>query len=978
MSSSCDSDDNDYEWDDITPSLQDQIFDELDSQDTENEQGLSLDLPDSRAAFDVFLDQLLQIPFKNKPIDQEKKIPLSEIPVNQQHHRASTTDEKSKSQRVLDSQEDPAIWGDIDADLLSDIELNAQRQKDITNASPPLFSGFSTASGKTLKPPSKEALQKAMDSLRDEHPKLENDPHPQIESLSAMKGFQTASGKALKPTSEASRKKALRLFEDMDEQEKPSPQLTGFRTASNKPLKEPSEESKLNAAKMLQDLEEDQPKGIKRPAEQPLSTVDKYENVLQQFGGFRKGHSEQAFNVSEQSKKRALGLFETDSVVPTNDQQAQYSVTSSPKSQTNTPDISSPVSTKSPSPPVQQKTPSILKRNKRIPAIQKQNKPFKSPIIRSNIELTKAAVNNNRNTVRARGNAVFDLTIPKDRYTLSSLGLPLQYTKNQLLAKQIPISVIHMTVQSAKKYVFEENWGPREAERDMIQKGCLPHRLSSEWIQNHYALIVWKLACLIRSYPDQLKDDWHKQKVLDQLLYRYEREMNLGHRPVLKKILEQDDISVKHMILFISDIVEIKSAMHYNTSSKYMLYLSDGWYQVPACIDVRMEHAIALKKLRIGHKLSICGAQIAGDKAAQSPLTIHNNSTFLLITVNSTLPAPWDAKLGYHRRKLMIRSIPTIYEDGGMVTALDIVVCRKFPMLFTENLSNGLTVTRTRREEEDLRRTIQYGHASGQEGLADMPNFRAYQRSKHGLGRLNETTRSPSGLMDERRVSSYFRVRICDTRSKSNEPWATLVLSNANEVHHLDITEGSRYRVFFMVPYRPKNKKYPGLDLKTTRSTRWEPVSLGQTKPAGYIARFVCACKDICQQDITSDFDLVVFVLYASTASLEHINGRKLWHQTLLVSDQSQHICRIEFRLPLNSFPDLKGQVMGLMNVRYMMHDTAFDITCLKASDETEVITKLSTAPEHMQKGIHQLREWTNSHPDQISSLSDRVHDITQ
>ena len=32
MSSSYDSDGNDYGWDDITPSLQDQIFDELDSQ----------------------------------------------------------------------------------------------------------------------------------------------------------------------------------------------------------------------------------------------------------------------------------------------------------------------------------------------------------------------------------------------------------------------------------------------------------------------------------------------------------------------------------------------------------------------------------------------------------------------------------------------------------------------------------------------------------------------------------------------------------------------------------------------------------------------------------------------------------------------------------------------------------------------------------------------------------------------------------
>lgn len=122
-----------------------------------------------------------------------------------------------------------------------------------------------------------------------------------------------------------------------------------------------------------------------------------------------------------------------------------------------------------------------------------------------------------------------------------------------------------MTALTAKKYQFEGHWGYKEAMQDLVKAGAVSTRMSTLWIENHYGLIVWKFACLIRSYPDKFIQDWTSQNVLEQLLYRYEREFNMGHRPVLKKILEQDDISAKHMILVISDIIEIKSALFYNT-----------------------------------------------------------------------------------------------------------------------------------------------------------------------------------------------------------------------------------------------------------------------------------------------------------------------------------------------------------------------------------------------------------------------------
>jgi hypothetical protein len=149
--------------------------------------------------------------------------------------------------------------------------------------------------------------------------------------------------------------------------------------------------------------------------------------------------------------------------------------------------------------------------------------------------------------------------VPKDRQKLSSLGKPLQYTKYQLVLKNIPIPIINMTSSTAKYYIFNNTWGPRDAQKDLIAAGTLPHRTSSAWVENHYAWIVWKMASLVRSWPDQFLNQWTHTNVLNQLLYRYEREMNMGHRPVLKKVLEQDDISIKHMVLVISDIVEFNS-----------------------------------------------------------------------------------------------------------------------------------------------------------------------------------------------------------------------------------------------------------------------------------------------------------------------------------------------------------------------------------------------------------------------------------
>lgn len=109
----------------------------------------------------------------------------------------------------------------------------------------------------------------------------------------------------------------------------------------------------------------------------------------------------------------------------------------------------------------------------------------------------------------------------------------------------------------------------------------------------------------------------------------------------MKRIYEQDDIPVKHMVLAIADIIssdpmpapptgarDLSKFCHELSSWKSFVFLvahpvypldkshvrlvlTDGWYEIPTCIDHRMERAIARGKIRIGSKLSICGAQVS-------------------------------------------------------------------------------------------------------------------------------------------------------------------------------------------------------------------------------------------------------------------------------------------------------------------------------------------------------------------------------
>lgn len=57
--------------------------------------------------------------------------------------------------------------------------------------------------------------------------------------------------------------------------------------------------------------------------------------------------------------------------------------------------------------------------------------------------------------------------------------------------------------------------------------GCDVRQVKPGWVENHYRWIVWKLAALERFFPEKLGGKYlTPNRVLEQLKYRYEREIN--------------------------------------------------------------------------------------------------------------------------------------------------------------------------------------------------------------------------------------------------------------------------------------------------------------------------------------------------------------------------------------------------------------------------------------------------------------------
>ncbi|KAL4189586.1 hypothetical protein AMTRI_Chr08g207900 [Amborella trichopoda] len=306
-------------------------------------------------------------------------------------------------------------------------------------------------------------------------------------------------------------------------------------------------------------------------------------------------------------------------------------------------------------------------------------------------------------------------------------GPPSHWT---LEGSNLPEKVKFMTADSAQNYLFNaapgsEGNGVEMLHNMLVQAGGSLQHATKKWVSNHYKWIVWKLACLEKGYPGNANGKYLTvANVLEELKYRYEREVNQGHRSALKKILEGSASVTSPMILCVSairsniaddsnvadgpDRVEdpsVASKSHkfsysHNTNDGRALKveLTDGWYSLNAVLDVPLSKQLRAGKLFVGQKLRIWGASLCNWVGPLSPLEI-SETVSLLIHMNGTYRAHWASRLGFCRGNRFPLAFHCIKDAGGPVPMTLVGVTRVYPILYKERLNQGGSIVRSERME---------------------------------------------------------------------------------------------------------------------------------------------------------------------------------------------------------------------------------------------------------------------------------------
>ena len=267
--------------------------------------------------------------------------------------------------------------------------------------------------------------------------------------------------------------------------------------------------------------------------------------------------------------------------------------------------------------------------------------------------------------------------------------------------------------------------GWRDIRDLMFARGAKEKILTEEWCANAYRHVVWTAASIKRAFNFEncTKQALTSKYILERMMYKYEREINLLQRPIIRKILERDAPSSVPMILLVSAIRsfgvlecdeendEREEKKRGDNNEKEFFYaaeieLSDGWYSIRAVLDDALSSHLRENRIRIGSKMFVQNCSMNGvpDGAGVQPLKPEAYQARLLLSSNSCRPVKWDAKLGLQKTNLTI-PLSSVRSDGGEVPRVLFTIHRHLPPVYRERLiahDGTALATVNRREESEI------------------------------------------------------------------------------------------------------------------------------------------------------------------------------------------------------------------------------------------------------------------------------------
>ncbi|CAO2181017.1 unnamed protein product [Urochloa humidicola] len=298
------------------------------------------------------------------------------------------------------------------------------------------------------------------------------------------------------------------------------------------------------------------------------------------------------------------------------------------------------------------------------------------------------------------------------------------------LTEHVTDDVKLMDAKRAEKFKFTHmGTGAEDFQKMLLKCGASLSYATKEWVSNHYKWIVWKLASLERCYLTRAAGKFLTvDNVLEELKYRYDREVSHGHRSAIKKILEGNASPSLMMVLCISAIYSFpeqsnnklevgkvdnnedsnakNSLLGANRNMSAKIELTDGWYSLDASLDTALSDQLEEKKLFLGQKLRIWGASLCG---WSGPVSFHEASgtVKLMVHINGTYRARWNETLGFCKHVGLPLAFKCIKASGGRVPRTLVGIKRIYPVLYRERLPDGHSIVRSERME---RKALQLYH----------------------------------------------------------------------------------------------------------------------------------------------------------------------------------------------------------------------------------------------------------------------------
>ncbi|KAL0450971.1 UNVERIFIED_CONTAM: protein BREAST CANCER SUSCEPTIBILITY 2B [Sesamum latifolium] len=669
-----------------------------------------------------------------------------------------------------------------------------------------------------------------------------------------------------------------------------------------------------------------------------------------------------------------------------------------------------------------------LRRISYVSPFKKPRSSFVTPLNKSNSSVLKALSRPTPEEPCSRKRVSMRYPLQVRRAYLKEYVL--QPPSLQEKMENLPEHVKTMNPVAAESYTFQnetssECIGPEAFYLMLSQSGASLQYLTKEWVSNHYKWIVWKLASYERCYPAKFSGKLLTvTNVLEELRYRYEREVNHGHRSAIKKILD-GDAPPSSIVLCISAVGENHDLKFGDQSASLeengndrtsKIQLTDGWYSVKALLDELLSQKLASGKLFVGQKLRIWGAKLCGWPGPVSPFEA-SKTTSLLLHMNGTYRCHWAERLGFCKNAGVPLAFRCIKGTGGAVPSTLVGITRIYPVLYRERLSSGSFIVRSEREEakalqlyNERRDIVAEGIISGFQKETEF-NVGYDHESEEGakLMKLLETAAEPEVLMagmsskqltsfasykakleamrqsdmqisiqkameaaglNEREVTPFLRVKVVGLTNKhqprQHSPRKGLItIWNPTQEQVLELSEGQAYVVGGLVP----SSSDSGILYLQARgsASNWQPLSPLMMKnfEPFFTPRSSTAISSLGEVPISSEFDIAAFVVYVGEESLD----------ALLAINFCLPYTEFDSSAPVNS--NIAGSVVGFCNLTKRPRDQVNGLWVAEATENSDYFLSYDHAGySHLKDVAASVLKWANTSSLITEKLKETVSSI--